>query len=118
MCVCVCAQACVSLSWQLSLIDSCRPSGLHCNPSAPGVIGGQGFVAPRRRSGERGGGTVVLRPCPTVGQHAVRSCLDKQQRMGWVGDRVNSLVKTGEGREVNHKGTMGPGWLKLKRKTW
>lgn len=68
MCVCVCAHARVSLSWQLSLIDSCRPSGLHCNPRAPGVIGGQGSVAPPRTSEEKGGGGgELLRLCPTVG---------------------------------------------------
>lgn len=108
--MCVCAHACVSLSWQLSLIDSCRPSGLHCNPSAPGVIGGQGFVAPRRRSEERGRDGGRRRAALAVsdgGTTCDRSCLDKQ-RPGLRG--VNGVVKKGEGREVNHKDTMWPRW--------
>lgn len=65
------AHACVSLSWQLSLIDSCRPSGLHCNPSAPRCNRRAGLCRPPRRRIEEGGwGAALLRPCPTVGQHA------------------------------------------------
>lgn len=48
--MCVQKRVCASLSQQLSLIDSCRPSGLYSNLAPPSVIRGQGSVAPRRRA--------------------------------------------------------------------
>lgn len=108
MCVYVCAHARVSLSWQLSLIDSCRPSGLHCNPRAPGVIGGQGSVAPPRTSEERGGeegGDPASSAVSYGGTTCDRSRLYMQQSVGRGGQRAQQRrVRGGKG---NHKGTTG-----------